>query len=119
MALQGYPVRSHEGGLKLITATITLGAASVASTTFVTDGIAASAVRTSAGLYTIVLSNSCSGLEYAHMSPIIATAADITTHIVSYTPSTKTLVARAVAAAVATDPAAGVVLQFLLAVKEM
>lgn len=119
MALQGYPTRTHKSGSKIITGTLTLGAAALASTDLITSGVASSVVRTSAGLYTITLADSYSALEYAAVSPLITVAADITAQVVSYTVATKVLVVRTLAAAVETDAATGSVLQLLIVVKEM
>ena len=119
MALQGYPTRTHKAGSKILTGTITLGSAAVASTNLITSGIASAAVRTSAGLYTITLADTYSALEFASVSPIVTVAADITAQVVSYTVATKVLVVRTLAAAVETDAATGSLIQLLVVVKEM
>ena len=120
MSLQGYPTRAHKAGSKILTASIVLGASgAVNSTDLVTSGIAVSAVRTSAGLYTIVLSDPYSALEFASAALAVPSAADIHAQVVSYTVATKTLIVRTIAVATETDAASGVTIQLLLVMKEM
>ena len=116
MARRGYPVQGHEGRLKVITGSVTLGSSSVASSTFATESIGTLA-RTSAGLYTLTLSDTYSKICSAHVAVMAASAADLHAQLVSF--SSNVLTFRTVAVATETDGASGVVLYVTLVMEEV
>lgn len=116
MARRGYPVQGHEGRLKIITGSATLGSASIASSTFATEGIGTLA-RTSAGLYTLTLSDKYTKISSAHVAVMAASAADLHAQLVSF--SNNVLTFRTVAVATETDGAAGVILYMTLVMEEV
>ncbi len=116
MARRGYPVQGHEGRLKILTGSATLGSAAVASSTFSSESIGTFA-RTGAGVYTLTLSDSYSKIVSAHVSVMAASAADLVPQLVSF--SSGVLTFRTLAAAVETDGASGVVLYVTLVMEEL
>jgi hypothetical protein len=119
MAVQGYLSRSHIGGLKTLTGSITLGSAAIASETLTGRGIASSVVRNSAGDYTITLTDPVGAFEYIVVNAQIATAADIKTQITATSVANKTVQFRTLAVATPTDAASGSVLYVKIIVREM
>lgn len=118
MARQGYPLSSHMGALKILTGSITLGSTAIASQTLTSRGIG-TAVRNSAGDYTITLEDSIKGVEDVQVSVMAATAADIQTQLTAIDASAKTIQFRTLTDATATDPASGVVIRVTIIVREM
>ncbi len=116
MARRGYPVQGHEGRLKIITGSVTLGAASVASSTFASEVIGTLA-RTSAGLYTLTLSDSYSQICSAHVAVMASSAADLYGQLVSF--SSNVLTFRTLTGATETDGASGVKLYITVVMEEL
>lgn len=104
-----------ENGLVMITGQIVIAAdASVSSVV----GKGFSAAKTATGAYTITLQDSYVSLISAQASFLAATAVDLVPQFVSETvSSTKLVVIKTLAAAVATDPAAVCRIMFSLKLK--
>ena len=118
MARQGYPLEAHMGAVKILTGSITLGSSAIASQTLTSRGIG-TAVRNSAGDYTLTLADSIKDVEDVQVSVMAATAADIQTQLTAISVANKTIQFRTLTGATATDPASGVVIRLTIIVREM
>lgn len=118
MARQGYPLEAHMGAVKILTGSITLGSSAIASQTLTTRGIG-TAVRNSAGDYTITLADGIKDVEDVNISIMAATAADLQPQLTAISVSSRTIQFRVLAAATPTDGASGVVIRLTIIVREM